>query len=516
MKHAFSLLAAAIIVITARPLTTLASQHDPATIAAINAHLQRFAANPKQVMNDAPERWDAQGRAVSDDSPFSPQAIQSGAALAARDAERVIQLTAGLREGIQANDRPQNLVDGGAITMPTLESLEANGLTQASLSQQPWSDDYWGVYKGILGARYADPDFPANQGNIGLDWRNNHDYAVSHPASQIVASGDPDAIDALSPSEKYELLIGDEKGTLTKRMWQTGQRYENTTGQVETWRGICNGWSPAAFMLPRPEQTVSLMAADGQRQIAFYPSDAKALASLLWANGRTSIKYIGGRCNDLNPAEDANGRVISQKCFDTNPATWHLAVTHQIGLARRSFVLDATYDYQVWNQPALGYSYSYFNPQTGYYADDLTSARVPMGEFTADKFRAYRSKNAASVVGITMDFTYVHETLPSHEGSDSASQDSLRTVRYFYDLELDARGNVIGGEWYANLHPDFLWVPKPGTHARSTAENQASGSWSGAGIVPNSWRKAALSAENQGQPLGKLVETLLNLASGTY
>jgi hypothetical protein len=178
-------------------------------------------------------------------------------------------------------------------------------------------------------------------------------------------------------------------------------------------------------------------------------------------------------------------------------------------------VLDATYDYQVWNQPALGYSYSYFNPQTLAYSDDLAGARVPMAQFTADKFGRYRSKKAAFVVGITMDFTYVHETLPSHASSDDASQDSLRTVRYYYDLELDQQDRVIGGEWYANQHPDFLWVPKPGTHASSVAEGQASGSWKGAGILPTSWRNAAKRAENSGQPLGKLVETLLALASGT-
>ena len=126
---------------------------------------------------------------------------------------------------------------------------------------------------------------------------------------------------------------------------------------------------------PRPAKPATLPGVSGGK-ITFYPADIKALASLLWASASTVTRFIGGRCNDKNPATDANGRVISAKAFDTNPGTWHLSIVNQLGVARRSLVMDATYDYVVWNQPVAGYEYRYFNPQTMRLAKTLEDATV--------------------------------------------------------------------------------------------------------------------------------------------
>lgn len=499
-------------------------------VVAINAHLKRFDEHPAQVMNEAPERWKASGAPVQPQLRFSPEAIESGAAIAARDRQRARMCmqaqgktkclgedtsgVSGPREKIQGNDRPEDLVDGGDIDKTTLEAMERAGLLSSSLSKQPWSDDYWGTYKGILGARYADPRFPATQGGSNRkSWRANRDYILDHPARSIISSGDADAIDRLSPSEKYELLIGDRDGILTANQWQQGKNYYDSTGEVETWIGICHGWAQAAVMLPRAEHGVTV-SAPNSRAIHFYPSDAKGLASLLWAAGSAPSRFVGGRCNVKHPRQDSNGRVMDQDCFDTNPGTWHLAVTHQIGIAHRSFILDASYDFEVWNQPVQGYKYRYFNPQTMYTVNSLAEARVPMSRFTHDRFSNYRSSRADAVVGVVMDLSYVSETQPSHSDHDSNDDDDVTTVRYYYDLELDSNGRIIGGEWYNNKHPDFLWVPVPGSHAVSNAENWATGQWSGDGPLPDSWRRAAFEAENSGQPLGKIVERLLSLAQG--
>src|SRR6185436_9002354 len=98
---------------------------------------------------------------------------------------------------------------------------------------------------------------------------------------------------------------------------------------------------------------------DGKTPLLFYPSDLKGLASLLWATTDPPSRGVGGRCEDTNPKKDRNGRVISPACFDSNPGTWHLAVVNQIGVAKRSMVIDATYDFEVWNQPVYGYRYRY-------------------------------------------------------------------------------------------------------------------------------------------------------------
>src|SRR5262249_50319012 len=158
--------------------------------------------------------------------------------------------------------------------------------------------------------------------------------------------------------------------------------YQDSSGNVETWMGICHGWSPAAFMIARPTNAITVVAADGKTPITFYPSDIKALSSQLWANNPADSRFIGGRCNVKKPKVDSVGRIIDQDCFDTNPGTWHLAVVNQIGIGKRSFVLDVTYDYEVWNQPARKYSYVYFNPQTLKPVGKLQDAIVAIDDMT--------------------------------------------------------------------------------------------------------------------------------------
>jgi hypothetical protein len=177
--------------------------------------------------------------------------------------------------------------------------------------------------------------------------------------------------------------------------------------------------------------------------------------------------------------------------------------------------MDASYDERIWNQPVVGYTYHYFNPQSMKQVHALEDAKMSISDFSHDKFKRYRSKNARYVVGIMMDLTYVAETRPSHSHEDSPDRDHLRTIRYVYDLELDASENIIGGEWYMNQHPDFLWVPTPGAHAVSDYERLATESWDMNGILPASWQSAAREASADGIPLAKLVEAMIKKAASS-
>ncbi len=295
-------------------------------------------------------------------------------------------------------------------------------------------------------------------------------------------------------------------------MWEEGRRIQSAAGTVESWQGICHGWAPAAYMVQRPLYKVTLPAADGKTQLVFYPADLKALACRLWSSTRPNIRFIGGRCNEKNPPEDQFGRILSQDCFDTNPGTWHMGVVNQIGIARRSFVLDATYDYEVWNQPAFGYQYSYFNPRTGQPVDTLAQAMVARADFKNDHYSRYRAQDTRFFAGIAMDLTYVVETVQSHQDRNGPGDDAVRRVSYLYDLELDADHHIIGGEWYHVKHPDFMWTPPPGGKALSSADFAATSEWSGAGALPADWLKAAVTYSRLGQPLFRLVDVLVNFA----
>lgn len=481
----------------------------------INADLQSFRQNPVEFMNRLPPKYDRQrNQVVSGTTLFDRAAIEDKKYVQARDELRQ-QLTR-LGESapifyaaITENDRADQLVD--TYRYFELQSMENDGLMSAELDEHPWSDFYWATYAGSLGFRYADPKFPDSP-----DWKKNFDYIQYNPAGTILASRDTAAIDLLSPSEKYDALIGDVDQSLTKQMWQEGRNYSDTYGIVETWMGICDGWSSAAYMLPRPTGTARVLAADGVTYITFYPSDIKALASLLWAKIRGETRFIGGRCKDKYSESDprTGRRIESADCFDTNPGTWHLAVVNQIGVSKRSMVMDATFDYEVWNQPILSYEYTYFNPKTLTSTNSLSAATVAMANFKNDDIlRNYRSNETHSIVGIAMDVSYVEETTPTHNDLDSADNDRVRPVRYYYDLELDKGDNIIGGEWYKNAHPDFLWTPVKGSRALAPGE-PCPGSWERNQPIPEQWRQlASMTATHYKAPLNMIVERLIEFAN---
>lgn len=485
----------------------------------IEQYLREFQQSSARVMMQRPVKKNGSGQVVQQvESAFSQQDIRSKAFVEQRDKVRqgvcaeqggarvcMRDVTPG-RAPIGMNDRPEEIVDSPDRLVNTLEQMESRRLKASRLDESPWSDDYWAIYKGILGARYADTSFPEDS-----DWQVNKSYVTESGRTplDILGAGNASSIDDLSPSEKYDLLVGDRAGTLTAKMWEEGEQYYRENGKVETWMGVCHGWAPGAFMLPRPKKAIEVTAADGRTTLKFYPSDVKALGTLLWAKADSPSKFVGGRCNDKSPKTDSNGRTRSAGCFDNNPGTWHMTVVNQIGVSRRSFVLDATYDYEVWNQPVYGYDYRYFNPKTGKPVEKLQNAKILLSDYTNDKFRSYRSRDAKYVVGVSMDASYVVETQPSHATTDDPSRDSIRTVTYNYDLELNSAGEIIGGEWYTNLHPDFLWVPPVGTRAVSVGDGLLSGRWDGRSSVPSQWRSVAARTSRAGQPLAAIVEALV-------
>lgn len=481
----------------------------------INERLAALAADPVGFMKQRPEKRNAAGEVVEEPSAFDQAAIESRRYVTAADEVRktlfavedgmVVHLEDVLpgRAPFESNDLAQNLAD--TVAHRTLAAMEAAGLTEAQLPESPWSDDYWAIYLGQLGKRYADPAFPRAR-----DWQANHNYVLDKPAADIAASGDVEAINQLSPAEKYDLLVGDTGFTLTRYMWEQGKSYFDKNGEVETWMGICHGWAPASYMLPRPRRAVTVLAADGKTPITFFPADIKALASQLWARARMVSRFIGGRCNDKDPPVDDNGRPTSSRCFDTNPGTWHLSVVNQIGVAKRGFVMDVTYDYEVWNQPAFGYRYSHVNPIHNTHAT-LADAIVPIAEVPLDRFAKYRSPAAKYLCGIYMEMGYVVETAPRQAPEDGPEHDAIRWADYVYDLELDADLRIIGGEWHQQAHPDFLWTPPPGIKAITPADRFSPGAWQD--TVPPVWRLGARNGSNQGLPLARVVEGLIERAN---
>lgn len=311
------------------------------------------------------------------------------------------------------------------------------------------------------------------------------------------------------------MLVGDSKFTLTNTLIQASSAVADAEGKVPTWFGICHGWAPASFMMPRPELGVTATTAEG-KEIFFTPTDLKALASLLWANGEAPTRFVGSRCNDTTPDRDPNFRETNPDCFDTNPATWHLAVVNQIGVSHRSFVLDASAGAEVWNQPVYGYQYGYINPITNKSYRTLADAKVKLKDWSNDPYSKTRSPKAVNVVRIVMSLDYLAENSPTVSIEDGTDQDAHYNQNYSYDLELDQNDTIVGGEWHNTLHPDFLWAPEKNSKATSVGDTWLERSndqskWSGREPLPALWKKAANLSSKNSQPLAKVVERLFQM-----
>ena len=495
-------------------------------------------------MNQRLVKKNASGQVVApgSDSAFSSNEIKDRSYIEKRNLWRENAQWKGRRGSVrgrrppEAHDQFEDLVDptdskGRKITwVRTLQEMETKKLTSAELKGDllPWSDDYWPIYKGILGARYADESFADHS-----EWDGFNQYILKNPVEEVLKLGE-EAVNNLSPSEKYDLLVGDSSGAFTQSMWEEGKKYWERYKKVERWMGICHGWAPASYMLSRPQKAITLEAfTASDLKIKFYPSDIKGLLSQLWAKARVSSRFIGGRCDVKSPKTDEeSGAVINAECFDNNPATWHLSVVNQIGLAQRSFVIDATYDYEVWNQPVVSYSYTYFNPLKNKEVETLEEAIVPYSKMSEkDKFAKLRTKRKFThVVGVAMDVTYVVETSPSHRATDSSRNDAHRTVRYVYDLELNAASDdgesaeIVGGEWYTNLHPDFLWTPERDVRALAVLEEEffealvrsagrEAAEWKDSELkLPKAWQDLVKKNSRYGMPVARVLEELVQRA----
>ena len=127
-------------------------------------------------------------------------------------------------------------------------------------------------------------------------------------------------------------------------------------------------------------------------------------------------------------------------------------MTNYLGLNQLAFAEDRTYDYEVWNQPVVGYEVKAMNEIT------LAEANEKLG-LTGDSYTPNRQ--AAFFYDVRASLTYITESHASRQPAESSEYE--REDEYTYVLELDANRKIIGGEWYGEsqrAHPDFLWSPR--------------------------------------------------------
>ncbi len=398
------------------------------------------------------------------------------------------------------------LIHEGTNYILNIYEMEKKGLNLANTKVQPWGGSYWPLYQGMIANNYQDKDYDTHifTARSNLFWRkNSRDYKKRtqeiHPNIYNLSE---EELGRLSPSEKYDLILGDTTFDLTNRIWSFANTWGNekkwgflssieiSDGQIlpksnrfmAHWEGICHGWAVAAGHTPRPRKTVYVKLPNGKK-LPVYPNDIKALISLTWANSTIQSNVIveGNRCNRKNPDTDIYGRYIDlvkdrddtelyPRCADVHPGIFHVSMINILGVEGRSFVVDKNPEAPVSNQPVSGYELYYFNPRSGK-RHRLSRAILSRNDYGEDDpFRKSRHPESTHIVGVEVKLKYTDWENPRAELYNSSANDSINDFSFTYDLELNASGEVIGGQWRVKRkgglgffggkthQPDFFWV----------------------------------------------------------
>ena len=301
------------------------------------------------------------------------------------------------------------------------------------VSQDVWPGPYWPTYEDGINNRWDGPE--------SLSAVEKYAKAFNLDVTKLAdAVSKKSGVDSQSRRQKCKTWSDCKDGTCAIRR-------DKTEGYcIPTWFGICHAWSPAALIEPEPLCAVTVNG------IKFEPMDMKGLISQIYDSANVGTIFTGQRCNLENPKFDDHGRYVDAECRDISPEFFHLAVTNMLGRFDKSFVVDVSADFQVWNQPVRSY-------------EIMSQVKISPAEAMEKYFPAANSttyifnEKAKELLLVNTRLSYV---LESNENTSGLS-DGYTTSRYYdYLLELDAQGSIIGGEWvdYAKSgHIDFLWFP---------------------------------------------------------
>lgn len=325
--------------------------------------------------------------------------------------------------------------------------------------QLPWPGYYWPYYTDSINYRWnSGQPSSAEMYDLAFNsWQMPEGFMDLRPQDGRSSEWDPEYYASLGPlASDVHQRRGNARATNGRDDDNDGEIDETDDYDgIETWWGICHAWTPAAIMEPEPVHPVTY---NGQ---TFLPSDIKGLLMITYDSSRASM--LGGRCNDKEVVRGEDGRATDSECQDVNAGAFHVVITNMLGLQRRAFAEDRTYNYEVWNQPIRAYEITSLRT-------NLTAAEaMSVLGGTGDTYR-YNSE-AVSFAEVRMNVQYITESYPDTEPLVPQIDRYTRTDRYHYILELDANGDIIGGEWgptSQSNHPDFLWLPTGhGTNFRS-------------------------------------------------
>ncbi len=300
---------------------------------------------------------------------------------------------------------------------------QVTGETNYNLSELPmegtirdgkhlWSGSYWPFTQKGIANRYLDK---TKKDHRSIVLEKAHLKKVIH----------------LSPAEKWDLYNSQYRYPFTREIKERAKKRKNE------WEGLCNGWSASTIHYIEPKE-VTVKNKEGL-QIIFYPDDIKAIMAHFSNEQQmqdsldlfSGVSAIGLRCSDESEKN-------STACKDTNAGSFHLVLTNLIGIQKLGIIADVQPGMEVWNHPIIDFKSASLEKNLS--TDPLTNPKAVTRE------------------RIQTTVTYLSENTPSTSHALGTENQVEFQKTYEYILELDNKGNIIGGEWISKDRPDFLWT----------------------------------------------------------
>ena len=292
--------------------------------------------------------------------------------------------------------------------------------TKAKAANDAWSGYYWPHKTGGIAFRWDGEDNLQNPSQSS----NPHNYQT--PSQDEFLNMSRDQKNALSPAEKYDIFQGRFDYPTVKR------ERERTNPNQPLWFGVCEGWTAASIIYNQPKP-FSVRIED-ENTLDFTAADVKALLSYHESQFNPGVTaLVGKRCEG-----NAGG-----ECWDTNPATLHLALTNHIGNLKEAFAMDVDGGAEVWNQPIIAFT-----------------SKIKK----SNKISAYAAQGTVRQVKVKTEVQYLQESAPLPFALNAPL---IKIAKYEYTLELNQNGEIIGGEWISQTRPDFLWIPNGSNFSNS-------------------------------------------------
>ncbi|MBI4705719.1 MAG: hypothetical protein HY744_31895 [Deltaproteobacteria bacterium] len=204
---------------------------------------------------------------------------------------------------------PANAPETFGVRSMKIDDLPKEAALEGYLPQKPWSDTYWPLNKKGLSNRWiSDESFESFEAQT----KSAQELLKAAPAE----GQQPWAPSwALSPAEKYDVLVRDGGFAMTKEGWTVYKQYEDYEGNWG-WMGHCHGWAPAAYIEKTPAASV-VVEIDG-KQVLFTEGDIRGLLTKAHASNGTSegTAFMGTRCNARTIVKDELGRIVDGTTYE--------------------------------------------------------------------------------------------------------------------------------------------------------------------------------------------------------